>query len=71
MVIEPQDTVYYISQNQIYKGVIIEQLCFDDDIYFRVKTHYGLQVFACDELEDSVEELAESIMHESCWSVLE
>lgn len=69
MNIEPQDIVYYIRNNLIYKGIIVEQVHIegDDDIYFRVKTHHGSQVFAWWALKDSVEELAESIMHESCY----
>ena len=73
MVIEPRDTVYYIYNNLIYKGVVVEQVHIEDDdeIYFRVKTHYGLQVMPVWALKNTVEELAESIIHESCWSVLE
>lgn len=63
------DTVYYIWKNQIHRGVIVEQLHIEGDngLYFRVKTHYGLQVFACGEIRETVEQLAESIMHESYY----
>jgi hypothetical protein len=73
MQLEPQDTVYYIYNNLIYKGVITEQVQIEDDyeIYYRVNTHHGLQIMPWWALKDTVEELSESIMHESCWGVLE
>lgn len=71
MKIEPQDTVYYIRNNLIYKGTVVADLGLDDDglfQYFRVQSHDGLLVLGDYEIYDTVEKLAESIMHESCWS---
>jgi len=69
MVIQPQDTVYYVWQNQIYKGEVLTENYFDGLFTFwQVKTHHGLQVFADYELYESVDRLIDSIMHESCWS---
>lgn len=74
MGIEPQDTVYFIQDNLIHKGVVIEQVPLHVDVddvlapYYRVKTHFGLQIRMYHELYHTIDGLVDSIMHESCWS---
>ena len=71
MVIEPQDTVYYIYNNLIYKGVVQEQVDTTDSLfwYYRVQTHFGLQIMASYEIYKTIDRLVDSIMHESCYVV--
>lgn len=64
------DTVWFIRDNTIYKGVIDEDLGFDYCHYYRVETVKGLLVFAEYHLYHTKESLVQNITHESC-SMLE
>ena len=67
MVIETGDTVWYVWQDNIYKGVVTEDIDTTDALftYCRVKTQFGLQIMADYQLYPSREALVYGITHES------
>ena len=63
MVIETGDTVWYVWQDNIYKGVVTEDMDTTDALftYCRVETQFGLQIMADFQLYPSREALVDGI----------
>ena len=61
MVIETSDTVWYVENNKIYKGIVVEDL----GETYRVETCLGYRVFPSYDLHETKDELVAAITHES------
>lgn len=63
MAIELQDVVYFIRNNRISKGTVVNNLHFDGVFhYYHVKTTKGVLVLGDYELYHTVDGLVDSIM---------
>ena len=60
MVIEPQDTVWFINNNRIQKGIVLHGVEGWYSLY-RIKTQYGSQILEDYQLFSTKEELIEAI----------
>jgi hypothetical protein len=64
MVIEPQDEVWFISNNRIHKGIVLQEEEYGVEGWYslyRVKTKYGSQIIEDYHLFATKEELVDEI----------